>query len=288
MAIEIVKEAFEEGRNTETSWSASEAKKNQIKLDTFTSNAKNFSGAKFNELIALEQVCPLTGDVINSFGSRIDAARWIVTNVLKVDDPNGLKALSVTGNMHMCMASGWKSYGYYWRRISKDEQQAKVLTKAKKVGGKALVVFDCRNKCVKESIFASTKEASRSLGIPERTIGDHIGSEKYRGFVFRHFNARQTGKTFADFLEASDFFNLPQSYIKKAVLDARPINNIAITVKKKPKRVIQVCLGKKIVKIAETMTEAGIYLGTDRHTVQRAVKKNDKIGLYRVVTAIAK
>src|SRR6185312_13975696 len=110
--MEIIKEAFDEGRTTDIDWQKSNAKKNQLKLDIATENFSLMKQREFHSPIPLHQICPETGKVLNTFPSRIAAARYITTNILKRPTKN---PLAVTGNMEMCIRAGWKAYGFYWK-----------------------------------------------------------------------------------------------------------------------------------------------------------------------------
>jgi hypothetical protein len=287
--MKFIKEAFVEGRETDTDWDDSKALQNEIRLNTFANNVENFNGRKFGEVIALEQVCPTTGNVLQTFSSRLDAARWIVSNVLKRDDPKGLKAMSLTGNMQMCMAMGYKSYGFYWRTINPVKHQSRLVAAASKVGGTALTVFDVRTKLTKTATYASISDASKTTGISERQIRRIIGANKpsYNGFSFRVYNTQSTKKEFKTLEAAAKFFGVREYNIKNAIAKDLKLNNVTVSVTEPLKTSVKVFQGRKIIGTYKNLTDAAIGLGVGRHAVQKAVNTQRLIsGLYRVQRSI--
>lgn len=112
MVMQVIENAFDEGRQTKVNWNKSQAKRDAIKL---TVNLENFSAMTERErmsILPVDMICPNTGKVLASFPNRLAAATHIVNNILKRPEKN---PISVTGNMDICMRGGWKSYGYYWK-----------------------------------------------------------------------------------------------------------------------------------------------------------------------------
>jgi len=281
----VIKKAFHEGRETTVDWTDSKAKQDAIKLDTFAANVDNFNGRAYLAPISLEQVCPKTGKVLQTFSSRLSAAKWIVTNVMKKDDPDGRKAISITGNMHMCMLAGFKSYGFYWRTINAVKHHEKLVAAAKKMGNRAIHVLDINTGVTKAMTFASMYNARGSLGVSDVTIKRVLGSKNpvHNGFVFTRYNLTPKVKRFKDVEEAAKFFHAPVNFIKTMMANKTPINNYTIEVEAAPKTVIRIMRDRKIQGEFATIIEAADSLGVTRHAVGRAIKANKKIGFDRVI-----
>lgn len=284
----VVKEAFHEGRETSVDWDDSKAKRDEVKLSTFSANVDNFNGRTYGAPIALEQVCPDTGKVLQTFSSRFAAAKWIVVNVLKLDDPSGKKALSITGNMHMCITAGWKSYGYYWRTINAEKHHERLVKVSGKVGHGALHVLDVRNHVVKTLTFASMHEARGSLGVSDSTIKKTLALKTpvYKGLVFTRYNLTPKVKKFKDIESAAKFFHAPAYYISKMIAAGTPINNYTIEVPQAPKTEVVVIRDRKVVGTFPTVKAAAESLGVTRHVVSKAISFNRKIGIDRVVKRV--
>jgi len=231
--MSIIKEAFVEGRTTDTKWVDSEAKKNALRLDVFTHNADSFNGREFRKQIALEQIHPLTGKSIQTFGSRLEAAKWVVKNVLKVDnDPGNKRAVSITGNMHMCMLSGFKAYGFYWRHIEAKKHEESILSKAVKSGGK--MIWAMGKGVQGHQIYPSIAAASKALNIGETTINDAIRKPMYsraKGVLVREYNPTQQTLEFKNISEACKFFNIKNNVMYNIYDAGRTINNYTLSVK---------------------------------------------------------
>lgn len=286
----IIKDAFVEGRQTKVDWNDSQARQNQIKLDVFAQNVENFDGRAFRALIPMEQICPNTGEVLNVFPSRFAAAKWIVANVMKIkNDKNNTKAMSITGNMQMCEAMGYKSYGYYWKRVNKATVATKAVAAAKKLKGTAMYVLDARNQLVKDAVYASIREASRVTGVAESQIRRLMadGTPAYNGFVFRAYNAKAMKRTFATAKEASEFFGIAERHINNAVVKETAINNVLVSLKEEPKTVINVYSGRKIVAQYTNPNAAARDLGVSRHTVVARLKDGGRINNKRIVMGVA-
>lgn len=110
--IKVIEDAFVEGRETDIHYDKSEAKRNQIKLEVALKNTALFSNKVANSAIPVDMICPNTGSILKRFNNRFEAAKYIVTDILKT--PNR-PPTSIYGNLTMCMRIGWKSYGYYWK-----------------------------------------------------------------------------------------------------------------------------------------------------------------------------
>ena len=289
--MKVIQDAFHEGRETDVSWEDSKAREDEIRLDAFVSNVENFDGRVFKQVIPLEQVCPATGKVLRTFGSRLDAARWIVANVLKVDDPKGAKAQSITGNMQMCMALGYKSYGFYWKTINEAKHKAKLLDTAKQLGSKALFVLDNRTAVVKPATFPSIAAAAKCFGISERQIRRCMadGTPAYKGVVFREYNPVVKKKHFDDVESAAEFFGVKPTYIHSVLVKGSTINNIKFTLTEKKQEIINVYLGRKIIASFPDAAKAARHFNVARTTITRSIESRRLLlGMYRCERAVAK
>lgn len=159
----VVKEAFKEGRNTKKEWKNSEAIKNDLAISVLASNMKFNLDKIPMESIAMVRIDPETGKEVDVYPTRYHAAKWVIKNVLKAPKENiHKKALSITGNMHMCCLSGFKSYGFYWKQIKKDEYEKKVKLLSKKY--LSPIVWCDGN------LYYSIGDASRKTGVSEKVI----------------------------------------------------------------------------------------------------------------------
>lgn len=289
----VIKDAFIEGRETNTDWDNSVAKRNQINLDLFAENEDNFNGRVFRSVIPLEQVCPDTGNVLRSFASRFDAAKWVVANVLKMkNDPNNVKAMSITGNMHMCMRMGWKSYGFLWRVVNQTKQAETVLEAAKKANSTPIFVADTRNIISKTAVYPSIREAARVTGVSDRQIRRQLTAKTTPtgGLAFRTLNAKTRKRSFADATAAAAAFGLREADINKAVLRGQKINNVELDVPLNvSKRVIKLFKGRKVVQTFSSEAKAAEFLSVPRSTISKALKHTGMVsGTYRVAKGLSK
>jgi hypothetical protein len=125
MVAAVIKSAFIEGRSTDTPWEDSKAKADANRLELFTSNVGNFNGRELRKRIHLARLHPTTLEELDYFPSRLEAAKWIVKNVLNRGE-DGKKALSITGNMHMCIMCNYRSYGSFWKYLTEAEYRERV------------------------------------------------------------------------------------------------------------------------------------------------------------------
>lgn len=283
MSLNVIKEAFTEGRETDIDWNQSEAKENQVRLETFVSNTRNFDGHVFGQPIALEQVCPKTGKTLATFSNRLEAAKWIVTNVLRISDPNNRKAMSITGNMHMCMLAGFKSYGYYWRRIDTQKHNESLVERAKKLGSTAIFAIS-NTAVVKTMTFASIGEAAKATGVPATTIRANMYeyADPVKGWSFRPYNPRANSRHFRSVKGAAMYFGTKESYIRTVVAKGMTINGVTLKVAEPVNYRILVQLGKTKSLEFKSCAEAGAYLGVSRFAVQRAITSGEKVNLHTV------
>lgn len=178
--MEIIKHAFIEGRETDVDWINSEAKRNQIKATVAIENFSTMSEKEFKAVIPLQQICPSTGAVLNTFTSRLAAAKYICTEILKRPDKN---PVAITGNMEMCIRAGWKSYGYYWKIITKESMMESFAPTGTKVPHRALApVFDGYYLYIKHIVTNKLYEDNPFFPRVYKcdTITDDNGRIKYR------------------------------------------------------------------------------------------------------------
>lgn len=277
--MKIIQEAFVEGRETTTPWDKSKAKQNEVRLDAFAHNADNFNNRRFGQRIPLDQICPDTGNVLRSFPTRFDACKWIVTNVLKISDPENKKAVSISGNMHMCMTAGYKAYGFFWKAVTPATQLAKAKAAAKSLGAVPVLMFN-NLRTTKESVFASVNEASRITGVSEtqirRMLKDKVPTE-FKGMVFRPYNLTTTTMTFSDAKTAGAYFGVNPRYVTAAVARGEKLNNTIVKLDIAAAPQVVILKGRKAIGRFDTITEAAKELGVSRHMVGRALKSNTKI-----------
>lgn len=162
--MSIIEEAFSEGRETKIPWSLSQAKKNDIKMQVAIQNMESLAKRQklAHTVIPIEQICPNSGKVLRVFDSRLQAAKWVVANVLNRPEKN---PISVTGNMEMSMRAGWKSYGFYWRI-------ADSLTGRSAPSPKSVPVFVVKGR--KTQRFPSIRTAATFLGACRSSVAKYI------------------------------------------------------------------------------------------------------------------
>jgi hypothetical protein len=288
----IVKEAFVEGRETTVDWDASKAKKDQTRLDVFSHNVDNFNGRKYGEKIALERIDPQTGKAVDYFSSRLEAAKWVVTNVLKMtSDPDNKKALMITGNMHMCMISGFKAYGSYWKYVNKKAFLDNVVKKSAKLKSKLVWVLDeskSNTSGVAENVHASIAEASKAIGVPSSTIRDSLKSpRKYGKYIVMEYNPTVKVMTFKSAAEAARTFGMIQRKMDRIIDTGKLINNIKIkTLLAKTKTVYQVLGDRgKIIGEFDTKSAVAAAYKVSKYKIDRALAGEVKIyGVHRVIS----
>lgn len=170
--MEIIKEAFVEGRETETDWHESTAKKNALKMDVALENFSSMSSRERHSLIPLSKICPETGNVLATFPSRLAACRHICTDILKRPNKN---PISVGGNLEMCMRAGWKSYGFYWKigdAADGHKEWSGSGGKREPTGCKP-VYYRAGEK---ETIFKTIADAARHFGVDHKTVRNAVNN----------------------------------------------------------------------------------------------------------------
>ncbi len=126
-------------------------------------NTETLAIREFNKIMPIQQICPNTGTVIQVFSSRLAAAKYITSDILKKPNKN---PVAVTGNMEICMRAGWKAYGYYWK-IMTEEQYIEKMTKAS-----ITPIFASRGG--KVTIYSSIQEAANVLGTSRQTLSKKL------------------------------------------------------------------------------------------------------------------
>lgn len=115
--MNLLKYAFEEGRDTKISWENSESLKKahllELQMNNILNN-RNYKGQKRK----VAQIHPSTGRTVNVFDSAFAAARWINNN--KPGRKTTTRAYQCFGNMKMMMVNGRQAYGYYWMLLEPD------------------------------------------------------------------------------------------------------------------------------------------------------------------------
>ena len=193
--MSIVKAAFIEGRETEVEWDESKSKQAEVKLQVALDNISRMNEREYNTLIPLQQICPNTGKILNTFPSRLAAAKWVVANVLKRPDKN---PLSITGNIEMCMRAGWKSYGYFWKIC---KLQDAIKTTGNTSGQQVFV-----RKIGKDAVFPSIAEAAAFVGVNRKTLSVKLKNDAFyvsKGYLCQFYNSQKKQLNFASVNRAS-------------------------------------------------------------------------------------
>lgn len=164
--MSIIKEAFIEGRSTQVVWDDSKAKERELKMEVFLDNMSSMSTKEINGIIPIQQICPDTGKVLRVFSSRLDAAKYIVSDVLKNPNKN---PLSITGNMEMCIRAGWKSYGYYWKVMSEREYVNSIVNTS------TTPIFSLKGG--KMTLFPSIQAAADAVGMKRNTLSGRLSRD---------------------------------------------------------------------------------------------------------------
>lgn len=285
--MEVIREAFHEGRTTKTPWQKSEAKQNQLKAQVALENFSVMEKRDFHTVIPLQQIDPATGKVLRTFNSRLEAATWICENVLKRPDKN---PISVTGNMEMCIRAGWKSYGYYWKVID-------VKTLMDTTAGNGTKIFGKINQKVRG--FDSINEVAEYTGISRKVIARQLAKAKGVMLQSKKFTAplyiqvmNKDKKTlhFANCREAAKELGVAMSTINNWVNKGEVVNNYTITLDSIPTTSIkpkyQLYQGRKVVGVYDKQQDLAAKLGVDRKRIYTALKKNGDLGLGYTVKKI--
>jgi hypothetical protein len=281
----VIKEAFVEGRQTDVSWNESEAKRNQIKLDVFTSNVNNFNGRKFMAPMSLQQVDPNTGNVLRTFPSRIDAARWICKNVLKRLDTEDKKALSITGNMHMCITNGWKAYGYFWKYV---ETKNVIENENTSANARAVWIHELgKHRNLSTRVVSSIAEAVKITNVSKdriRRVLDNNGG-RIDGYVFSSYNEKPMSVEYKSVLEASRALHLNEETIKRYCREGVTVNNITINIPNiSTKKMYCIYMGRTLIKQLSSKAEVASELHVSRAKLSEAVDTNIKVNGYTIRT----
>lgn len=293
MSIEVVKDAFIEGRYTETSWADSEAKSNQIKLDVFTANNSNFKKETASSAIPLQRIDPSTGKVLGVYPSRISAARWIAEHVLKHDPSSPSfhkKALAITGNIFMCMASGFKSYGFYWKKATIEELENNPVPSKNSKGIPVWVKSAHGFGFIVNSMTAAAKIAGvgdkklKSLLFEEGVIGVSLNRH-----VFQKVNTVDTLVTFDSLEDASKITGLGIVFLKRIVGSGERVNGYEYNISGMvPNKEYRIFLDKKAVTSKGTIEEIKAELndlGLSENAVVSVANTSVRLkNIYRVVS----
>jgi len=283
--MEIIKEAFIEGRQTKTNWKDSQAKQNQLKAQIALDNISMMEKREFHTVIPLQQIDPDTGKVLRTFNSRLEAATWVVHNVLKRPDKN---PISVTGNMEMCIRSGWKAYGYYWKIIDVKTLIDNNVGGGTKIFGKIGMTvrgFDSIN-AVAEYTGISRKTIARQLS---KGIGATLNSKKVAIPVYiQVMNKNKKTLRYKDSGEAARALGTTDNTVRNWVKSGDVINNYtiildSIDIKKTQYKLYK---GTKIHAVYDTQKALADAMGVDRKAIYNALQKNGALGLGYTVKKI--
>lgn len=294
--MEIIKDAFVEGRETQTDWEKSKAKKNQLKLEVAAENLSLMKSREFNSAIPLHQICPDTGKVLRTFPSRIAAARYIVNDILKRPEKN---PLSITGNMEMCMRGGWKAYGFYWKLAT--PASLKKYDKTPVNAQKVYIGGGLRSEIGR--VAPSIQAAADMLGVSAKVIARAMKpGTKHTSSLKRHFvqeyNPTPITKEFVHINDAASYANCHPNTMRRVILQKRAINNVTYVITGKTNPVITenekakyakyaVYKGKKLVARVNSYTDVAKITGGHRTKVAIKIGANQPLGefgQYRVVT----
>lgn len=285
--MEIIKTAFAEGRETDTDWEESKAKRNQIKMSVALENYSTMNNREFHSLIPIQQICPESGNVINTFPSRIAAARHIVNNILERPDKN---PVAVTGNMHMCMSNGWKSYGFFWKMVNVSPVKLPTSANAKKV----FVIMGRSS-----TICPSMQYAADLIGVSAKIIKTAITPNSKNksiptNVIVQDYQPTLRTLEFGSLKEAADYANCSTATLAKWIATGVSVNNTIYNItnykglngyKGTPSKLYTLYKNNRVVGHYKTITEFAPIIGEHRTTVARKIKSNQKmgnIGQYRV------
>lgn len=275
--MEVIREAFHEGRTTKTPWQKSEAKQNQLKAQVALENLAMMEKREFHTVMPLQQIDPDTGKVLRTFNSRLEAATWIVENVLKRPDKN---PLSVTGNMEMCIRAGWKAYGYFWKIIDVKTLMDTTAGNGTKIFGKIGMKvrgFDSINE-VADFTGVSRKVIARKLG---KSLGTMLESPLLKSALYiQPMNKEKKVLHYKSARTAATALGLHRATITKLAKSGDAINNYTITLGTiaPEKTKYKLFKGHKLQNVFNTQAELAKSLGVTRKAVYNALKKNGSIG----------
>lgn len=274
--MEIIKDAFVEGRTTDIEWKKSNAQKNQLKLDVAVENLSMMKRRDFHTPMPLHQVCPATGKVLNTFPSRLAAARYIVKNVLNRPDKD---PFAVTGNMDMCMRAGWKAYGFYWKLANSTS----IETHVKSPIHNANRVY--MTKGVSGGVFESIKAAAETFGVSSDSIARRLSpnSPRLGKYIIQAYNPTLQTLTFNNLKEAAAYANVGINSMSRWIKNKKSVNNtkyIALNSTMKATLKYIVYNGRKIAGKFATAKDVATYVGSTRSRVVKSLKNNTKLGEY--------
>ncbi len=283
--MEIVKEAFIEGRETDTSWEESNSKKNSIKAEVALENFSVMKKREFRSAMPLERICPDSGKVLGVYPSRLAAARWIVDNVLQNPDKN---PIAITGNMEMCIRMNWKAYGYYWRLVPANSVTSKSTStsNSKKIFAMTKYGMSSGIGMVHNSIQATADAYDVGAKIVRnrlRGIYSRDGRRGAIGFV-EEYNPVKRILKFDSISMAAKSVRISESVMRKWVLSGKYINNTRYVVpdyNQKPNYILY--KGNKKIGTYESYSAIAGVVGLHRTQVSRKIKNNQPLGMYRVV-----
>jgi len=275
--MEIIKEAFTEGRETKTQWELSQAKKNQLQVDIALENFSLMKRREFRQVIPLKQICPLTGKVLNVFTSRFAAATYIVNEILKRPDKN---PLAVTGNIEMCMRAGWKAYGFFWKLANPKE----FMNGDKERAGTNLWI----SKGLRGGVFNSIESASQAFKLSPDFVSKRLKNKKSNrkmdGVCIQAYNPIKRTLNFDTVASAARYAGVHDHVMLKWVDKAREINNTVYTVttRKVAKREYNISQGNKIIATYNKAKDVAKHLKVHSSSITRYVNSKKLIGVQQL------
>lgn len=273
--MEIIKEAFDEGRTTDTEWQKSRAKKNQLKLDVTMENFSVMKQRDFYAPMPLHQICPETGEVLNTFPTRLAAARHIVKNVLKRPKKN---PLAITGNMEICMRGGWKAYGFYWKLATPKTME----TYAKSPANSRKVFVLHRNS---GGVFPSIQSAADTFNVSTDVIRNRLkpnAKVRKKHLFAQEYNPTPRTLTFNSILAAAQYANVSAVRMTKWIRSGAVINNTTYTSNTKfkvsPRNVYVLYKNGRKLGEFNTVTDIAARVGIHLDTAMKKIKKKELMG----------
>jgi hypothetical protein len=116
--MNILKYAFEEGRDTKVSWENSESLRMAHLAELRMNNIIRIRNHPKGQKRKIAQLHLKTGRVINVFSSIFQAARWI--NSRRKGFNTQTQDYQAYSNIYMMASRGSHAYGYYWMLLSPD------------------------------------------------------------------------------------------------------------------------------------------------------------------------
>ncbi len=275
--MKIVENAFVEGRETETPYKKSTAKKDQLKLDVALENLSLMTKKQVMAPIPLHQIDPTTGKVLNTFTSRMGAARYIVNEVLKRPEKN---PLAITGNLDICMRAGWKAYGFYWKLAT----PASIAEHLKPAASNAKRIF-VRN-IGKDYIYNSIEAAAQALDVSATTVRQMlIGKTTIpgkRGLVVQEYNPTPRVVNYNNTGDAVKALKISHNVAVNLHKNKLPINNIRVNIvgfKGKTAAKYNLYQGGRLIGRFNTVAEIAKIVGNShRTTISKRINQNKPLG----------